>query len=184
MPQTNPMHAGPGPNRAQRRAAAEAVRSAARAPRAQPQDALAAFRVLRTARAQASTERLDASQLRDLAIGYHGALAGITSGRGTWDDCNTLALAANVALVLAEAGLGADELPVVQRAQSAIVQLVQRGALGGRYALTGAELRDLQELLELHDAQLAHEACTEGVMVAALAEIRRRMTSGNVMGGA
>lgn len=183
MAETHPMHPAMAPNRATRRAATKVQRAIVRAPRHQPQDPLAAFRVLRTARARLSTERLDANQLLDLGIGYHGALAAITSGRGTWDDCNTLALAANVALVLAEAGLGADEVPAVIRAQQAVVQLVQRGTLGGRYALTGAELRELQELLALHDAQLAHEECTEGVMVAALAEIKRRMTDGNVLEG-
>ena len=39
-----------------------------------------------------------------------------------------------------------------------------------------------RRLLELHEAQLAHEACTEGMMVAVLEEIKRRVTAGNVMG--
>lgn len=175
--ETNPMQG----NRAARRAAAKASRHAPRRPR-RPVDELAGFRRLQTARARASTEPLDAAQLRDLGIGYHGALAEIVQGRGTWDDANTLALAANVALLLCEQGLGLDELATVRRAQEVVVNLAQRGTLGGRYVLTGAELRDLQALLELHEAQLSHEACTEGVMVAALEEIKRRVTAGNVMG--
>lgn len=175
--ETNPMQG----NRAARRAASKASRQ----PKGRARhhvDELAGFRRLQTARARASTEQLDASQLRDLGIGYHGALAAIVQGSGTWDDANTLALAANVALLLCEHGLGLDEIVTVHRAQEAVVNLTQRGTLGGRYVLTGAELRDLQALLELHEAQMAHEACTEGVMVAALAEIKRRATAGNVMG--
>ena len=45
---------------------------------------LAAFRALQYTRAAQSTETLDAAQVRDLAIGYHGALNAIASGAGTW----------------------------------------------------------------------------------------------------
>lgn len=185
MTETKPMHAAAVMtlNRAARRAVKKAQgRAPARRVR-QAADPLAAFRKIKTARALASVDQLSADQLRDLAIGYHGALAEVVQGRGTWDDANTLALAANVALVLADYGLGRNELETVKRGQLAVVQLAQRGTLGGHYALTGTELQDLQALLELHEAQLEHEACTEGVMVAALAEIKRRMADGDVMGG-
>jgi hypothetical protein len=164
-------------NRATRR---QAERASRRAP-SRTADPLAAFRALKTARAATSVDRLDTSQLTDLALGYHGALTALMQGKGGWDDCNTLALAANVALMLCEYGLGDDEIDFVKAAQEAIVRLVQRGTVGGRYVLTGAEIRSLQALLALHDAQLAHEACTEGVMVAALKVIKRRMASGNVL---
>ena len=166
-------------NRSQRRALARASR---RQPACRPAtDPLAAFRALQYTRAAQSTEAMDAAQVRDLAIGYHGALNAIASGKGTWEDANTLALAANIALMLVEAGLGVDQLPTVHAAQHAIVDMMHRQEKVGSYVLTGPELCSLQELLDLHDAQCSDSDCTEAVMVAALRECKRRMAAGRVL---
>lgn len=166
-------------NRAQRRAMAKpASKQQGKRPGADP---LAAFRALGNTRAAQSTEALDASQVRDLSIGYHGALHSIISGTGSWNDANTLALAANIALLLVEAGLGIDQLQAVQDGQDAIISMMKRQEQIGRYLLTGPELRHLQDVLELHDAQISDRDCTEAVMVAALAECKRRMLAGSVL---
>ena len=164
--------------RAERRAAEMAARRAGMA-RHYSDAGLMAFD---SALARSSTAPLGAGQLRDLGLAYHGALAALTQGNGTWDDCNTLALASNVALLLCEYGLGGDELEAVKAAQDAVVRLVLRGKPSGRYVLTGAELRDLQALLALHDAQLAHEECTRRVVIEVLRRIRNRIAEGHTMG--
>ena len=176
---SHPQHIGP--NRAERRAASKAAHRKAPVPQRSTGNPNAAIGLLRTTRAANSNEPLDPSQLTDLALGYHGALAALTSGRGTWDDCNTLACASNIAVLLCECGFGADELAAMQAAQNAVFVAEQRGKSTGRYLLTGVELRALQELVDLHDAQLAHEECTEGRIVAVLAEIKARKVAGNVL---
>jgi hypothetical protein len=166
-------------NRAQRRAAGKSAgKQQCRRPSADP---LAAMRALSHTRAAQSTEALDASQVRDLSIGYHGALHSIISGTGSWNDANTLALAVNIALLLVEAGLGIDQLKTVQDGQASIMAMVKRQEQIGRYVLTGPELRHLQDVLELHDAQISDRDCTESVMVAALAECKRLMMAGSVL---
>jgi hypothetical protein len=144
-------------------------------------DPLAALRVLTRAAAAVSQAPLDASQTRDLGIGYHGALENLRTGRGTWDDANTLALACNVALLLAEQDIGREYMVDVLEAQAAIVVMAKRGMETGRYAFTGPQLQAVVSLLYLHDAQLACDECTSAVMVAALAECKRRMKAGNTV---
>jgi hypothetical protein len=147
------------------------------------QDHLASHRTIHRMAVRQSTAPMDATHVRDLALGYHSALDAIRRGAGTWDDANTLALACNMAFILGEANLGkewADK--VIADAQAALVSLSHRAeALRGRYVLTGGELQTLRALLDLHDVQLESEDCTQGVMVQALTEIRRRLEAGNVV---
>ena len=144
-------------------------------------DPFAAIARLGSAAAAVSTAPLDADQLVDLGIGYHHALTALRTGAGGWSDANDLAMAANVALLLAEVGIGGEYLPAIRDAQDAIVALLARGQRVGRYVFDGPGLVAVTELLSVHDAQLECEACTSAVMVGVLAEIRRRMADGQVL---
>ncbi|MGQ3051078.1 MAG: hypothetical protein ACT6S0_04775 [Roseateles sp.] len=165
-------------NRAQRRAMEKASRRPPKPKRADSVDAVG-FAIRR---AQRAIQPVSADQARDLAIAYHGALNAISQGTGNAEDANTLALAANIALMLVEAGLGIDQLPTVHAAQDAIINMMRREQRTGRFGLTGPELRHLQDLLDLHDAQIADPDCTEAVMCAALDECKRRRDAGRVLG--
>lgn len=133
------------------------------------------------ARLASSAAPLDATQVRDLAVYCHSAIDALRTGEGVFDHTNHLALACNVSLVLCEQGFGEEYLPDVFAAQEALVRLLTRAEHLGRYVLAGRELEALNRLLELHEAQLEHEACTEGLMVRALGEIKRRMSTGHVL---
>ena len=124
---------------------------------------------------------MDKSQLMDLALGYHGALSSLMAGTGTADDCQTLAYASNIAQMLCERGLGADETPGVEAAQDALLMMHHRGKAAQRFCLTGAKIRALQFLVEFHDRQLAHPALTRGNIAYAQAHIRTRIAQGNVL---
>jgi hypothetical protein len=124
---------------------------------------------------------MDAGQVRDLALYCHSAIDALSRGQGTDHHTNHLALAVNVSLMLCEAGLGGDWLDKVREAQDALVTLEARRNRIGRYVLSGLELQRLTAAIELHDSQLASPDCTEGLMVRALTEIRRRVESGNVI---
>lgn len=168
----------PALNRAQRRAIEKRARRPPKPQRRVNVDA-AAFAIRS---AQRAIQPVSVDQARDLAIGYHSALAAIAQGKGTEDDANTLALAANIALMLVEAGLGIDQLPTVHAGQDAIVSMMARAKRTGRHGFTGPELKAVQLLLDLHDAQLSDEDCTEAVMIAALDECKRRREAGHVLG--
>jgi hypothetical protein len=144
-------------------------------------DRLAAFRTLRAAAEAQSTADLDPEQLRDLRIGYHGALAALTSGHANDSEANALALASNVALMLCEYGIGREYLDEVIAAQHAVMSIKLRRDRVGRYGATGPELALLQTLLDLHDAQLDSEDCKEYVLIGALVECKRRAAAGHVL---
>lgn len=144
-------------------------------------DAFGGIRALFHARAVQSTEQLDATQIRDLGIGYHGALHSITSGTGCYDDANTLAMAANIAMLLCEVGVGREYIAQAKAGQEAVVLLMMRARTHGKFVATGSELRALQDLLELHDAQLESEDCTEGKLTQVLDECKRRIRQGHTL---
>lgn len=145
-----------------------------------PVDHFAAFRALRSAAAAQSTADLDPDQLRDLRIGYHGALAAITSGTAQDSDAHALALASNVSMLLCEHGIGAEYLDDVIAAQHAVMSIQARRERVGRYGATGPELALLQTLLDLHDQQLQSEDCKEYVLIGALKECKRRADAGHI----
>lgn len=165
-------------NRSQRRALEKAARRPPKPQRAGSVDAVG-FAIRN---AQRAIQPVSADQARDLAIAYHGALNAIAHGKGNAEEANTLALAANMTLMLVEVGLGIDQLPTVHAGQDAIVNMMRREQRTGRLGFTGEELRSVQDLLDLHDAQLSDPDCTEAVMVAAVDECRRRREAGQVLG--
>lgn len=134
---------------------------------------------LRQAAAAQSTAALSNEQARALALGYSGALQSLMTGSGTGHDLATLAVASNIALLLGEWGLG--DIETAKAGQDACMHLGARAHRVGRYVLTGGEIIALQNLIELHDAQLASPDCTEGTLVAVLREVHRRTLAGNVL---
>lgn len=165
-------------NREQRRALQKASRRPPKPQRCGSVDAVGF--AIRSA--QRAIQPVSADQARDLAIAYHGALNAISQGKGSAEDANTLAVAANMTLMLVEAGLGIDQLPAVHAGQDAIVSMMSRERRAGRLGFTGPELKAVQDLLDLHDAQLADKDCTEAVMIAAIDECKRRREAGQVLG--
>lgn len=145
-------------------------------------DPLAAFRTLQTAAAAQSKERLSSDQARDLALGYHSALAAFRNGTATGHEANTLAAAGNLTVLLAEGGLGGDEhMGIAKEGQAAVVNAMARHDRTGRWGFTGQEMQAVALLLELHDAQLASPDCTEGLVTAALLECKRRLNKGHTL---
>lgn len=128
-----------------------------------------------------STAPLNPSQVRDNVLYCRLAVDAIRVGQGNGEHVNHLALATNISLLLCEMDIGGDWIDKVREAQDALVTLTARHRRIGRYVLSGPELQRMNTLLDLHDAQLTGDTCTEGVMVRALAEIRRRVEDGNVV---
>jgi hypothetical protein len=116
---------------------------------------------------------LDESQTRDMGIAYHVAFDLMRSGRGDEESWSTLACMTNIAVVMAEQGIGGEHMAALARALDGIRRAKDRGRATGRWAFDGDALAAMVDALAIHDAQL--EAATIGDTRAALAEVERRI---------
>jgi hypothetical protein len=124
---------------------------------------------------------LPAAKQVDLALAANLALADVLRGDGTRDDLDTIAVCANVSLVLSETGYGPENETKIIEAQEAIMRARMRAKkLTGRIGLDGLGLQALRDLLAIHDQQMA--AATTADVTAALLEVRTRMGAGQVFG--
>ena len=98
--------------------------------------------------------------LLDAKLRSSSALAALTSGTATREDINQLKAAHNMAIGLQRYDTGIEYRDITKASKEAITSLASRFAKTGRYVATGLEIKALQELLELHEAQLA--ICTVG----------------------
>ena len=137
-------------------------------------DPTAAFSAL------ARVQPLEEAQRTDLGMAYWSAWLAMRTGHGTETDANTLAVALNIGLVLAERS-GSAELgvPIFQRAQDALMVLGAERAERGVWRINRAAAEHIPEALELHDQQMI--AHTGAQILAAMDEVRRRVDRGDVV---
>lgn len=110
----------------------------------------------------------------------HEAMDSLRRGEGTHEHLQSMVEAANVAETLAKLhGLGKDWLPEISEARSCLHALSERGAAIGRYTMKANELKALNLLLEIHDAQL--DACSVQTLGKAVEYIRQRMARNDVI---
>ena len=127
--------------------------------------------------APAASHRADMQRLR---IANHGALHELSRGTGTVHDANTLVNVLNFTLALQDtAGLGTDWREEVQDAETALREMLLRGAQRGRHLFAGLELTAINLLMEIHDAQL--EACTVLQMERAVEYVQKMTRAGRAM---
>lgn len=119
-------------------------------------------------------------QCMDLALFAHTATQALQTGQATDIDINNLAMISNIAMLLAECGYGAEALDDIITGQHAVRAVIARQDRTGRTGCSGPELQAIRDLVGLHDQQL-HLGPTRRQMTAILAEMRRRMTEGEVM---
>ena len=122
---------------------------------------------------------LPAAKQVDLLLATNIALADVLRGEGTRGDLDTMAMCANVALVLAETGYGPENEGKIIEAQEAIMRARMRAKkLTGRIGLDGLGMQALRDLLAIYAQQMA--AATTADVTAALLEVRKRMGAGQV----
>lgn len=110
----------------------------------------------------------------------HEAMDTLRRGQGGREHLQTMIDAANVAETLARLhNLGTDWLSEIHEAQACIHAIAERGAEMGRYTLRANEIKALNLLLEIHDAQL--DACSIQTLGKAIEYIRRRITQKDVI---
>lgn len=115
-------------------------------------------------------------QIRDLGIAYRISLQAMLNGRGTEQTWSTLACSLNIALLLCEYGIEAAALPTIKLAQDALLRVRERGQRTGKWAFDGEGIRIILAAVNIHDEQISR--ATRGQIIAALAEVRRRVEIG------
>jgi hypothetical protein len=120
------------------------------------------------------------SFLLDLKIKNHLSMSSLTQGKATREDMDKIINMANIAEALYRLGFGADYKDVLQEGSSAVLAIARRGAETNRFVLWGAEMKALNTLMELHDAQMEVITIKDMERAVALVENERkqkRMTS-------
>lgn len=119
------------------------------------------------------------SFLVTLKIRNHGALANLVQGKAVKRDVDELIEAFNVAEALYRLGMGREYGDVLRQAQQALLEVGSRGLTTGRFLCTGPQIKTLNMMMELHDAQL--DLCTVKDIEEATRLVRRTYASGNVV---
>jgi hypothetical protein len=118
------------------------------------------------------------SYLVDLKIKNHGAMAALTRGHATRADMDTLIAMSNMIEALWTLGFGKEYEAVMCEGQAALISVGRRGLADGRFILRASEMASLNELMELHDAQM--EVVTVGDIERGIEIIRKRERTGRV----
>jgi len=92
--------------------------------------------------------------LIDLKIRNHMALTNLTQGKATRSDMDDLIAMGNVTEALFRMGFGKEHGDITQDGLNALHAVGKRGVESGRFILRSEEMRALNTLMELHDAQM------------------------------
>jgi len=111
-------------------------------------------------------------------IKNHDAMTKITKGVGTKAEIDLLIAMINVCEALYRAGFGTEYGPVLKAGLDALLALAKRGKETGKFILWAAELTALNEVMELHDAQL--EVITVRDMENAVMLVKKERASGRM----
>lgn len=122
-----------------------------------------------------SQQRMKRAEIVGIGCALLEAVCAVESDTHDETDANTIAFAANLALMLAEQGLGAEHAAEIAQCQEAAAVLMARGVLGA------AGLLRIKRLAEIHIAQLESESCTWALIERAKDEMKRRADAGNVI---
>lgn len=98
--------------------------------------------------------RSHGSHILDLKIKNHGAMANLTQGKATRADIELLISMVNIVEALYRLGFGEDYGDVVADGLNALHEVGVRGADSHKFILRAAEMKALNTIMELHDAQM------------------------------
>ena len=117
-------------------------------------------------------------QLVALQLKNHLALEALRTGTAVKEDIDVLISAFNITEALAKAKIGDDYLADIKSAQDALWECAKRGvSLNYKFILNGPELKAINFVMELHDAQL--EASTVKDIEKAIDYVNKMIVHGN-----
>lgn len=120
-----------------------------------------------------------ADYLTTLKIRNHGALTSVTQGRATKQDIDLLIAAFNISEALYRRGFGTDYKREVVAGQTALRAVAARGAESGRFILRAEEMNALNDMMELHDAQMGAISVLD--LEQAIIDVRREFYAGKMI---
>jgi hypothetical protein len=173
------------PNRAARRAAERAARSAqARIARRPASPRIGLLDPNAHARALAKAQEFSSAEAEQLTAEAHKAFQAFRHGGGTRAYFDTLAIVVNVVLVRGESidaasGGGDVVVSAAKAAQDALMRALARHQRLKRWGFDAAGLAAMETALDVHDQLL--QLGTIGQMIDALGEVQRRMQRGQVL---
>jgi hypothetical protein len=94
------------------------------------------------------------SYLLDMKIKNHGAMSSLTQGSATRRDLDVLITMVNITEALYRMGFGEDYGHIVRQGQDALHCVGVRGVESSRFTLKAQEMSHLNDIMELHDAQM------------------------------
>ena len=118
------------------------------------------------------------SYLVDLKIKNHSAMAALARGQATRAEIDMLIAMSNMIEALWTLGFGKEFEAVMCDGQAALIEVGRRGLATNKFILRASEMNALNELMDLHDAQM--EVITVGDIERAIAIIRKRERAGRV----
>lgn len=98
--------------------------------------------------------RAQSSFMLDLKLKNHGSLAMLMHGRGGRTDIDVLVNMDNIVEALFRLGFGQDYGDVVAAGLEALRTVGKRGAETGKFIMNASEIKALNDVMELHDAQM------------------------------
>ena len=113
--------------------------------------------------------------LLDLKIVNSMAMASLMKGTATKRDMDVLVAMSNIVEALYELGFGRQYQDVATEGRYAILSIVYRAVERLRFVPTGEDVKRLNTLMELHDAQM--DAITIADMERAISLAKRRISS-------
>ena len=113
--------------------------------------------------------------LLDLKITNSMAMASLMKGTATKRDMDVLVAMSNIVEALYELGFGKQYQDVATEGRYAILSIVYRAVERLRFVPTGEDIKRLNTLMELHDAQM--DAITIVDMERAISLAKRRISS-------
>jgi hypothetical protein len=114
------------------------------------------------------------SFLLDLKIKNHLSMSSLTQGKATREDMDKLISMSNITEALYRLGFGTDYKDVLRDGSTALLDIARRGAETNRFVLWGVEMKALNTLMELHDAQMEVITIKDMERAVALVENERR----------
>ena len=94
------------------------------------------------------------SHILDVKIKNHGAMNALLYGKATQQDMDVLICMANVVEALYRLGFGKEYKDVVSKGLEALYQIGTRGMPTNTFVCKLPEVAAMNELMELHDAQM------------------------------
>lgn len=95
-----------------------------------------------------------APQVLTLKIKNHHAMVTLLEGKAKAAQMGTLVAMYNMVEALHKMGFGAEYAEYVEAGMAALASIVRRSHTVGKYVPTGPEIQALNQLMELHDAQM------------------------------